>query len=164
MPGTHPKVGGDMQPINQDDINQKSIHALESMSGFFEDENARRAISEKQDNIVWEQTQKSAIQSYRLKWAIGVISIIMPWAILLFIISGIQDGDFKSAHVAAQALLVSGAFISLIFLYGIMLRELFKSAQGKQSVSSKNNGDIPEELKEILAILRKQTVNEESRQ
>ena len=163
-----------------DDINaprQTEQELMNRMIELYASANDRQLDSQKNSNNVFVHNIKVARQYYWLRWIIGIISIVAPLVILYVVISGIKNGDFASAHVAAQALLVSGAFISLIVLYGVILQGLFKSLQGRKSLdysqnhphddlpaSSKNNDDIPEDMKEFLAMLKKKMNHEESRQ
>ena len=96
-----------------------------------------------------EHNLRVARQYYWLRWIISAVAASAPLLILYFVLDGIRHSAYTSAHPAAQALLVSGAFIGFIVLYGFMLQGLFRALKDKSVMDYSQNhphNDIDESM------------------
>ena len=144
--------------LNDAERRQEEMKMLGKMLKFFEREDTRNQNSEERDKATTEHNQIVARQYYWFRFFSIVITLIAPWVIFPFVfIVFMQPADIiEMIHPVAQALLVSGAFLSFIVLYGILLREVFRGPgknDAKEKVAkpaSDSDADYEKQKKEFL--------------
>ena len=125
----HHKVGGESGDASAE-LQLSEADSFAKIADFFEAENARQRNYEKMLGESYEHSQRTIHQYHILRWIGGFCAIIAPPLVLGFLFFGARE-LLSSLHAAAQALFVSGAFISFIVLYGVLLRELFHHTKEK---------------------------------
>ncbi|MGI9298199.1 MAG: hypothetical protein ACR2QC_09915 [Gammaproteobacteria bacterium] len=154
----HRKVGGDAAGMTDADRRHEEMKMLDKMLKFFEREEIRQQNSEERGRTSDEHNKQVSLQYYRFRSVSVIIALIAPWVIFPCVFAVLNRADVvASVHPAAQALLVSGAFLSFIVLYGILLREVFRgpgvnAPKNKlaESVREDSESDYEKQRKEFL--------------
>ena len=95
---------------------------------------------------VQEHNLKVAKQFYLFRFFVGFIASTFPWLTLFYVLWRMSCGAFEHIHPAGQAILVSGSFLTVVILYGFLLRGIFLLMRDKQQRDTSRNlhEDIPE--------------------
>lgn len=89
---------------------------------------------------IYTHNRKVAQQYYWLRWISGAVAIVAPWIILSVVIFGLAcEGFLGKLHPAVQGLLVSGAFVSFMVLYGVVLQGMFRPLKDKPAQDMRQN-------------------------
>ena len=111
---------------------EEVIDSIELANQRAQEEDAYRASVQKHN-------LKVLRQFYFLRIAIGASACVLPWAVL-YIVAVAIDGDvFAKLHPAAQVALISGSFLAVISLNGVVLHRIFSLAQNKPQYDMSKN-------------------------
>ena len=159
----HHKVGGDA-PVGAASVPHSggNIALGDVVAGFIQSENESNAVRQKREDEIHAHNQAVGRQYYWLRWIVGFVAVITPLVIMYVVMHELMRGAFDSLYPAAQALLVSGAFVSFVVLYGFLLQGMFRALKEKPAQDARshhphddmetnaNSGAMPQGLREIL--------------
>ena len=109
-------------------------------------ESNKARIDDKYQDLVQEHNIKVGRQHYWLRVAFSIPAAVLPWIVLYLAAEKIESEAFAALHPAAQSLLISGSFLTVMVLYGFLLKGVFGLLQNtpQRDISKNPHSDLPE--------------------
>ena len=126
------------------ELRRKMAAMFDAMTATAESNNAH--IENKHLGTVQDHNIGVARQYYWLRLAFSILAAVLPWIVLYMAGEKMESEAFVALHPAAQSLLISGSFLTVIVLYGFLLKGVFGLLQNtpQRDMSKNLHQDLPE--------------------
>ena len=125
------------------ELRQKMAAMFDAMRATAESNNAQ--IEDKYRDVVQEHNIKVGRQHYWLRVAFSIPAAVLPWVALYMVAQKMEGEAFAALHPTAQSLLISGSFLTVMVLYGFLLKGVFGLLQNtpQRDISKNPHSDLP---------------------
>ena len=140
----HDDIGKQESVPTDADLRRKMASMFDAMTATAESNNAH--IEDKYRDVVHEHNIKVARQYYWLRLLFSIPAAVLPWVALYMAADKMESEAFAALHPAAQSLLISGSFLTVMVLYGFLLKGVFGLLQNtpQRDMSKNLHQDLPE--------------------
>ena len=132
------EVGDDVADNSQTPKHER--RAADVIVELLETANARQQAAYKDDVADCVHIEKVREQYHRIRLCVSVLAIAIPPLLLMIVMTGVMLGWVEKLQPVAQAMLISGPFVSFIALYGVILHNVYKTQRQNMSATEKNAG------------------------